>query len=95
MTESYHLDKRARALVAASIGGDDDELLTSKECAHWLGCSTAWLQGGRSKGFGPPYVGLGRSIKYRRRDVLAWLDQRRVHAEQLAQSKGKKKRRPS
>lgn len=57
------------------MGGN--ELETQAEMAQWLGKSEAWLERGRWDGSGPPYVKVGRSVRYRRADVLAWLDARK------------------
>jgi predicted DNA-binding transcriptional regulator AlpA len=52
----------------------DNELETQAELASWLRKSEAWLERGRWDGSGPPYVKIGRSVRYRRSDVAAWLD---------------------
>jgi predicted DNA-binding transcriptional regulator AlpA len=71
----HHIDKRAAALAAED--GDDDELMTVVECASWLGVSVQWLDDGRSKGYGPPFVRLSRNmVRYRRAEVRAWLIER-------------------
>lgn len=51
----HHLDRRAADLAIGD--GDDDELLSTKAMATWLGTSEQWLEIGRSKGWGPPYLG--------------------------------------
>jgi predicted DNA-binding transcriptional regulator AlpA len=75
----HHLDRRAASLIT-STSGDLDDLLTTSETAHWLSLSTQWLEIGRCRGYGPPFVRVSpRCVRYRRRDVLAWLHQR-THA---------------
>jgi hypothetical protein len=77
----FHLDKRAPDLIAAGAG-DPNELLTTKDVAAWLRNSVQWLEIQRTKkdGYGPPFVKLApRMVRYRRGDVLKWLDGR-VHA---------------
>lgn len=53
-----------------------DELWTSQEYAEFIGgkftASAAAQQ--RYKGDGPPFVRFGRRVRYRRSDVLAWLE---------------------
>jgi hypothetical protein len=45
-----------------------------------LGLSPQWCEIGRSKGWGPVFVRIGpRRIRYRRGDVVAWLNAR-THA---------------
>ena len=39
--------------------------------------SVQWAEIGRSMGYGLPFLRLGRNqVRYRRRDVLAWLETR-------------------
>lgn len=49
-------------------------LLNEKEAARFLSMSYRTLQSWRSAGEGPPYLKLGRSIRYRRGDLIAWVD---------------------
>ena len=75
----HHLDRRADKIAAADVGADD-ELLTTRQLANWLGVSTQFLEIGRSKKYGPPFVRIGpRYIVYRRGDVFTWLKER-THA---------------
>src|SRR6516165_4002566 len=55
----HHLDRRAADLI--DEGGDDDDLLDTPTTSVWLGVSSQWLEIGRSKGYGPPYVRLSPS----------------------------------
>ena len=74
---NHHLDKRAGAIAAAAAGEDEDDLLTTTQTAVWLGVSEPWLEIGRHKGYGPPFVMIApRLIRYRRSNVLAWLRER-------------------
>lgn len=72
----HHLDRRADQLVAQGAEGPQEELLSTVQLAGWLGCSVQWCEIGRSKGYGPPFLRLGRRIRYRRRSVLQWLKSR-------------------
>ncbi len=75
----HHLDRRAPAILAANTG-DPDELLSTKQLAHRLGVSEQFLEIGRSRGYGygPDFVRLSpRCIRYRWRDVVAWLEERK------------------
>jgi predicted DNA-binding transcriptional regulator AlpA len=74
----FHLDKRAAA-IAHEPGGDDD-LLTTSELAAWFGMSVEWVDIGRSEGYGPPYVKLGRLVRYHRGKVKEWLLARIHHS---------------
>lgn len=72
----YHLDKRA-AQIAAAIPPIDDELLSSKQLALFLGVNEQWLQKRRRNGTGPAWFALSpRRIKYKKSDVVAWLQTR-------------------
>ncbi len=53
----------------------DDQLFCTKSMAKLLGVSTQWLEIGRTKGYGPPFLKLtNRMIRYRASEVKAWLD---------------------
>ena len=71
----HHLDKRTEQLIAAGEeAGSADQLLTTPQAADWLAVSTQFLEIGRVKGYGPPFVALApRAIRYKRGDVLEWL----------------------
>jgi predicted DNA-binding transcriptional regulator AlpA len=73
--QKLHLDKRAADLLDHGIGADDD-LLTTEQLARWLGVSVQWLEIGRSRGYGPPWMRLGRRCRYARAAVRAWLAKR-------------------
>ena len=45
----------------------DQRLFTAKEAAKFLRLSVSWLAKARMRGDGPPYVKLGRAVRYRRR----------------------------
>jgi predicted DNA-binding transcriptional regulator AlpA len=76
--KTHLIDKRTQQILDAAEGGDDEDLLTVAALAAWLGVSTEWLEIGRSKGYGPPFIRVGpNSIRYRRDDVRAWLAERR------------------
>jgi len=51
----------------------EEELLTTIELCEWLkiGRATAW----RWRGKGMPYIGRGKSLRYRKSDVVKWLEQ--------------------
>ncbi len=53
---------------------DPSALLNEKEAARLLAMSFRTLQSWRSEGKGPRYLKLGRSIRYRRGDLLTWIE---------------------
>lgn len=72
-----HLDKRAEMLIACAPEGSDDELLTTKQVASWFGTSPQWLELGRIKGYGPPYLKIAPGmIRYKRGTTKEWLRER-------------------
>ena len=72
-----HLDKNAAAIADAGRTDHPDDLLTSEEVAKWIGTSTQFVELGRMRNYGPRYTRLSaRIIRYKRSDVLAWLESR-------------------
>lgn len=59
------------------------ELLSDKEAAQMLGLSRVYLRKGRMNGFfaegvtPPPFIRLGRMIRYRRDDLERWIEERK------------------
>ena len=52
-----------------------DQLLSEKHAAAFLGYTIRALQNWRLRGGGPQYVKVSaRSVRYRRRDLLAWVE---------------------
>lgn len=50
------------------------KLWTQKDLAAYLGKSTAWCERARWAGEGPRFIKLGRHVRYRVSDVLAWVE---------------------
>jgi predicted DNA-binding transcriptional regulator AlpA len=53
---------------------DPDALLTGREAAALLRLSERTMERHRTSGTGPRYIALGRAIRYRRRDLLDWIE---------------------
>lgn len=69
---------RADAPAGRIIPTDGDALLFQSEAAYLTGCSGRTLEAWRLHGGGPPFIAIGRrAIRYRRRDLLDWIDARR------------------
>lgn len=49
-------------------------LLDQKQVAEYLGKSVAWCERSRWDGTGPRFIKVGRAVRYRADDVLAWLE---------------------
>ena len=73
-THSPH-NRAARRLSAdASAPTPLDRLLNAGEVAEWVNTTPGQLSQWRFQGEGPPFIKLGRAVRYRRADVEAWLD---------------------
>lgn len=51
-------------------------LMTPKEAARRLKLSTSWLAKARMRGDGPPFIKLGRSIRYSETGLMQWMKSR-------------------
>jgi hypothetical protein len=72
----HNIDRRAEQLIA-SDNADDDALLDTLQMSQWLAVSTQWLEIGRSRGWGPPFLKLGpRRVRYHKATVKQWLAER-------------------
>jgi hypothetical protein len=77
LSATVERDDRADAPAGRVIPSDPDALLLQIEAAYLAAISPRTLESLRSKGGGPIFVALGRrAIRYRRRDLLAWVEQR-------------------
>lgn len=53
---------------------EPDALLPEVDAADFLRLSVRTLQSWRAKGTGPAFIRAGRAIRYRRRDLVAWIE---------------------
>ena len=53
---------------------DDRRLFKPIEAAHFLGLSQSWLAKLRLTGDGPPYMKVGRQVRYSRADLMSWAE---------------------
>jgi predicted DNA-binding transcriptional regulator AlpA len=51
---------------------ENERLLTSREAATFLRVSESWLAKARMNGGGPPFVRVGRTIRYAESALLQW-----------------------
>ena len=67
--------KTALQLPADTAADVPEKLLTTQEVATWLGIQRCTLEKARSTRLGdfPPYLRIGRAIRYRRSAVEQWL----------------------
>ena len=54
---------------------DDRQLLNAAQVAEMLQVPIATLYAWRYRGFGPKAIKVGRHLRWRRRDLDAWLDE--------------------
>ena len=59
--------------MVASLVVDQDSLLNEVEAARFLAVSVRTLQAWRTKGIGPPFVRLGRAVRYSRQALIDWV----------------------
>lgn len=71
------LNEPADAPCGRIIPRDPDANLYPLEAAYISGQSPRTLEAWRLRGGGPPFIQIGRSIRYRRGDLLDWLAKRR------------------
>jgi predicted DNA-binding transcriptional regulator AlpA len=55
---------------------DANQLYDQTEVAKALGKSEAWAERSRWDGSGPAFIKVGRSVRYRGSDLLAWIESR-------------------
>lgn len=56
----------------------EDLLLTESEVSRITKLSPSTLRAHRQKGIGFPYVKIGKAVRYRRSDVLAYIEEHTV-----------------
>lgn len=62
--------------MAAPSSTDIEPLLTENQVSQLIGRAVPTLQKDRLRGDGPPFLKVGRHVRYRPSDVKAWLDAR-------------------
>lgn len=60
--------------------------LPSKQAAEYIGMSESWLRKSRLEGNtdAPPYLKIGKAVRYLTSDLDAWLNERRHVANEVA-----------
>jgi predicted DNA-binding transcriptional regulator AlpA len=58
----------------AAMSDDGDRLMGRWDLAEYLRISPRTVDSWREKDFGPPFMRVGMQIRYRKRDVDAWLE---------------------
>lgn len=60
------------------------EALTTREAAEVLGMHPGTLANWRSRRIGPPWLKLGKSIRYRRCELEAWCQHQHSMSKEVA-----------
>jgi predicted DNA-binding transcriptional regulator AlpA len=66
-----------------SKGGTEMKVVNDQESAEILGVAPQTLRNWRSLRKGPPYLKIGRVVRYREEDLIAYLDKRRIDPEKV------------
>jgi len=72
MPDHVHMEAPVRATPSFQPN-PADKYLTTREAAELLGLTVKSLEARRARGNGPPFVRIGRLIRYLRSAVLAWI----------------------
>lgn len=71
----------------------DDELLTTDQAAQMLALTVGALTMRRRLGLAPGYLKMGHAVRYKRRDLLAYLAQAEVRLGRPNKTRLKSKRK--
>ena len=63
-------------------------LLDTDRAARYLAVQKKTMCNWRTRGDGPPFLRIGRSVRYSPADLDAWLDARRFHSTSEADVRG-------
>ena len=64
------------SLQNTSLSIELPRLLSVKQASSYTGLSESTLNNARWRGDGPPYIKLGRSVRYRAEDLLSYINAR-------------------
>lgn len=61
----------------------EQNTLIEAEAAAYIGMSRSWMRQARMNGlaYGPPYLKIGRAIRFLKTDLDQWLESRRIQTE--------------
>jgi excisionase family DNA binding protein len=57
----------------------EDEILTTTELCSWLKVGRSTVLNWRNRGM--PYIGQGKSMRYQKSKVIAWLEKQRENVK--------------
>ena len=85
LKKNPHGQEHLTAVQAAAYPG----YLSTEQAAAYLNMSRQWLEIGRHKGYGPPYIKLGRAVRYKRSALDEWmLARQQSHTAEDGASRG-------
>jgi|APLak6261672720_1056091.scaffolds.fasta_scaffold15762_2 hypothetical protein len=80
-TRTKETDTQARTKALAEFySAPETALFNQITVAHVRDCSTATMERDRWSGGGIPFIKIGRAVKYRKSDVLTWLEKYQVQS---------------
>jgi predicted DNA-binding transcriptional regulator AlpA len=76
MAIKHHNDRWAHQRID-QVNNTESEIYTTFQLADMIQVSVAWLEIGRSRGYGPKFIRISpRMVRYSRTDVVKWLESR-------------------
>ena len=89
-TTLLQTDQNSGGKLPASHTVTLPQLWDQKVLAAYIGKSIAWCERARWAGDGPRFVKLGRNVRYKADDVMAWIDENRRTCSGNEDSEGPK-----
>jgi hypothetical protein len=74
-------------MQSTSIATDPDAALNETQAAEFLGVSVRTLQAWRVRGGGPRYCKIGRAVRYQRKILIAFQEERTISSTTEADAK--------
>jgi predicted DNA-binding transcriptional regulator AlpA len=75
-------------MQSTPVAADPDAALNENQAAEFLGVSVRTLQAWRVRGGGPPYVKIGRAVRYQRRALVTFQQEHTVTSTTDAGARG-------
>jgi predicted DNA-binding transcriptional regulator AlpA len=75
-------------MLSTQVANDPDAALNENQAAELLGFSVRTLQSWRMQGGGPRYVKVGRSVRYPRRELIAFQKSKTVASTAETEMRG-------
>lgn len=90
MPKRVRTNASAAALRAEFWQAPGEALLDRKTAATGMGYTVGWLEWMATHGGGPTLTKIGRTVRYRKADVLAWLDANSRRIQSTAELAGRR-----